>query len=406
MVDDSKPESTVDILLGELEVETVSSPPPPPPAVRPRHSSMPPPVQSAKRSVPPPPPKRSGGTDVIDVTELEELSDDEVEEFEVAEVAVDAPKPSISPRIDHPGPTATAPSVSAPVFQAELEIESTVIADVSSGEFFEIGPEELVEHVDFSEEMVDAARDLIAECESKISGETDNRQGALLHQQIGRLYEMPLADLRNAIRHFQIALEKDPSNIAVIQDARRALLNKKSYAAALELYDPEIRLSADPREKATLLLEKGLLMQDVMGKPNEARAVLRNAQDLDRANPTILQVLSAHFSDANAARELDLCLEHSANGVAADAAHRAAIVAKRAAIVEHDLGQRERAIELYETAIRLTVRAPGALSALKRLHHQSGRWRDLSRVLSLEADESTDTQHEAQLRYRIARIQR
>lgn len=411
MVDDSKPESTVDILLGELEVEvdvgTASSPPPPPPSIRPKNSSVPPPPGRSPRSVPPPPPKRSGGTDVIDVAELEELS--EVEEFEVVEAMEIAPTPR--PHVDEAAAPVNAPMIRderlpaphAPVYQAS---QSDLIADVSSGEFVEIGPDELVEHVDFSEEMIDAAHDLIAECESKISSETDNRQGALLHQQIGRLYEMPLADLPNAIRHFQVALDKDPSNIAVIQDARRALLNKKRYPAALELYDPEIRLSADPREKATLLLEKGLLMQDVLGKPNEARAVLRNAQDLDRANPTILQVLSAHFSSASAARELDLCLEHSANGVAADAAHRAAIVSKRAEIVERDLGQRERAIELYETAIRLSVRAPGALSALKRLHHQSGRWRDLGRVLTLEADESSDAQHEAQLRYRIARIQR
>ena len=363
--------------------------------------------------MPPPPPPSSGNTNVIDVAELEEISEEEVEELEIS---ADVPLQVDSERAGA-GPVDIRPVEPAPVAAAVLaeveelrdappSVESALIADVSSGEFVEIAPDELVDDGQILRDDDRRRPGSYRGVRVEDLGETDDRQGALLHQQIGRLYEMPLADLPNAIRHFQIALKKDPSNIAVIQDARRALLNKKSYVAALELYDPEIRLSADPREKATLLLEKGLLLQDTMGKAKEARPVLRNAQDLDRANPTILQVLAAHFNDSKSASELDACLEHSANGVAADAGHRAAIVARRAEIVERDLGQRERAIELYETAIRLSIHAPGALSALKRLHHQSGRWRDLSRVLTLEADESRDAQHEAQLRYRIARIQR
>ena len=136
MADDSKSESTVDVLLGELELETASSPPPPPPSVRPKPSV--PPVGAGTRSVPPPPPTAagSGNTDILDVSELEELADDDVE-FDIGDLeSLDSGEVVVADASQRPDETTGLTERSVPLPPASLE--EPPLADLSSEEFVEL----------------------------------------------------------------------------------------------------------------------------------------------------------------------------------------------------------------------------------------------------------------------------
>lgn len=207
---------------------------------------------------------------------------------------------------------------------------------------------------------------------------------------IARQYEHALADPKKASTHYQSALDSMPEHLPSLRGLRRTLLARKSWQAALPLFDRELRLVADPTRKASLLLTKGRLLEDALEQKADARRAYETAFELDRTHVGVLRALADRCTDDKSWDALDRVLEQMANVVTSDPRHRAVLIAERAHLAEIRLQDTERATELFETAVRLDPRAPGALAALKRLHHGARRWRDLARVLASEAELADD----------------
>ncbi|MEM7608426.1 MAG: tetratricopeptide repeat protein, partial [Myxococcota bacterium] len=387
-----KSESTVDLLLEELEGEVKQARPP----------SMPPPVPGV------------ASDEVMVLDDELELSDAEF--FEEEPTPLDA--------VELNAPVVAAPDAAASVDSIELtDLDALDAQDALEDEEPVIHPrglEELgfveletdvgalpfveapVQDDAFTEDLRDAAVELIEACRQRLAV-SDPRRAAELHHQMGRLYEVPLGELGRAVQHYQSALEVNATDAALIQDTRRALLLTKKYAPALELYDPEIRLSPDPREKAELLLEKGRLLRDRLNRADDAKVAFETALELDGTNLGVLQDLLAAYESAGAHDARERSLERAANS-AADEAHRGALVGERAAVIERALGQPERAIGLYEQALALDPAAGGVMAALKRLYRERSRWSDLVRVLRQEAQLTTNPVEKASLLYDVARL--
>jgi len=189
----------------------------------------------------------------------------------------------------------------------------------------------------------------------------------------------------------------------VLRGARRVLIGQRNFPKALELYDAEARITSDPTQKATLLYEKGRVLERELKKQDDARRAYRSALELDRTNPAILRALTERLVEERRWPEVEQLLEQTANAVADDPAHRAALVAQRARLVERQ-SSKSRAAELYETALRLDPRAPGALASLKRLHYEHQRWRDLIRVLELEVELTEEASVRVMALYRVGRL--
>lgn len=250
---------------------------------------------------------------------------------------------------------------------------------------------------------MDAARTSIEACEAELAGATGTRRAARLHFEAARLYEFPLDDLRRAAAHYDQALLKAPEHLPTLRGARRVSVARKSYGKALPLFDAEARLTPNAKQKAALFLAKGRLLEDTLGKRDEARAAYATALELDRANASILRALEQRFVDVGAPQELDRILEQTANAVADDPRTRAALIVRRAQLAEAR-SETDRAVELYETALKLDERAGSAVAALCRLHHEKKRWRDLIRVLALSAQQTTDPALRAAAQYRVGRL--
>jgi tetratricopeptide (TPR) repeat protein len=251
------------------------------------------------------------------------------------------------------------------------------------------------------------SRDVLAfvrACEAELATNPDALRAARLHFEIARLSETPLGDLRRAGAHYQEALSRSPDHVPAIRGARRVLIARKSYQGALALFDSEARVTSDPHKKASLLYAKGRLLEDVMGLKGEARDAYAAALELDRGDPSLLKALEQCEAASDSWPALGRTYERTANAVAGDPKHRAALVVERARLVEQRLGEPEAAIELYETALRLDPLATGALSALKRLHHAQKRWRDLIGVLTREAEQTKDRTVRAMALYRVGRL--
>ncbi|MFW6050499.1 MAG: tetratricopeptide repeat protein [Myxococcota bacterium] len=248
------------------------------------------------------------------------------------------------------------------------------------------------------------ARELIRGCEAELTSDPEPRRAGRLHYEIARLYESALGDDRRASAHYQEALRYVPEHVPAIRGARRTFVARRNPRAALPLFDAEARLLSDPRRKAALYLAKGRLLEDVLGRRPEARNAYATAFELDRSHPAILKALEQVHTEGADWEALDRVLERAANVVSDDLHHRAALIVQRAQVLEARRGDVDGAIELYETALRLDPTASGAVEALKRLHHQQRRFRDLIRVLEVESQHAADPAVRAMALYRIGRV--
>jgi tetratricopeptide (TPR) repeat protein len=248
------------------------------------------------------------------------------------------------------------------------------------------------------------ARDWLEECERELRDQPDARRAARLYFEMARACEGPLKDARRALQYYQATLERSPDYVPAIRAARRLLLGTRMYTEALALFDAEARVTRQPRDKATLFLLKGRLLEDVLGNRDAAAEAYHTARALDRSHAAILRATEQRSFAQRAWPDVDRNLAELANSAAADDGHRAALIIRRAQLLESRQQRPEQAAELYETALQLDSSAVIAVHALKRLYYSQRRWRDLIRTLEAEAQLETEPSSKASSLYRAARI--
>ena len=248
------------------------------------------------------------------------------------------------------------------------------------------------------------ARDWLEECERELRDQPDVRRAARLYFEMARTCEGPLKDARRALQYYQATLERSPDYVPAIRAARRLLLGARMFTEALALFDAEARVTRLPRDKATLFLLKGRLLEDVLGNREAAGDAYHTAHALDRSHAAILHATEQRSFAKRTWPDVDRNLAELANTAAADDGHRAALIIRRAQLLESRQQLPEQAAELYETALQLDSSAVIAVQALKRLYYGQHRWRDLIRTLEAEAQLATDPLLKASSLYRAARI--
>jgi len=248
------------------------------------------------------------------------------------------------------------------------------------------------------------ARSWLEECERELQGQPDVRRAARLLFEMARTCETPLEDNRRALQYYQASLERAPDYVPAIRAARRLLVGGRMFSEALELFDAEARVTRHPRDKATLFLLKGRLLEDVLGNREAAAEAYHTARALDRSHAAILGATEQRSYAKQSWSDVDRNLAELANAAASDDSHRAALIIRRAQLLETRQQRPEQAAELYETALQLDPKASIAVQALKRLYYGQHRWRDLIRTLEAEAQLATDPALKASSLYRAARI--
>lgn len=248
------------------------------------------------------------------------------------------------------------------------------------------------------------ARDWIEECERELRQHPDVRREARLYFELARTCEGPLKDTRRALEYYRATLERAPDYVPAIRAARRLLLGARMFAEALALFDAEARVTRQPRDKATLFLLKGRLLEDVLGNREAAEEAYQTARALDRSHAAILRATEQRSYAKQTWPDVDRNLAELANAAASDDGHRSALIIRRAQLLESRQQRPDQAAELYETALQLDPSAVIAVQALKRLYYGHRRWRDLIRTLEAEAQLASEPSLKASSLYRAARI--
>ncbi|MEM6961481.1 MAG: tetratricopeptide repeat protein, partial [Myxococcota bacterium] len=304
---------------------------------------------------------------------------------------------------------AAPPPIPDAAVQSALHTPSNLIRGSTAGTESTISKSELEPSVrtdrDIRQDpLEEAARLLIDSCEQELTEGPKPSRAAKLHYELGRLHEFPIRDLRRAAAHYREALEHAPEHVPCLHGLRRVLVGGKNYPSTLPLFDSEIRITRDNKKKAALYFEKGRLLEDVMQRREEAKEAYVSALELHKGDESILKALRQCQLDTHSFEELDKAYEQSANIVTSDSRHRAALIIERARLIEVQNPNSDEALELYETALKLDPEASQALAALKRLHSLHNRHRDLIRILEREAERTTDCRVRTMSLLRVGKI--
>ncbi len=248
-----------------------------------------------------------------------------------------------------------------------------------------------------------AAAELVSQCEAQIARTSEPLRKGRLHYECARLLETPLGDLKRASEHYLRARELLSEHIPSIRGARRVLVKQGKAKVALPLFDAEARLLKNPKHRAVVFYEKGLLLEDHLVEKKEAREAFLTALEFDENNPTLLKAVQRNQLHAAQWDAVERTLERTAQAVHTDSRHRAAVISERARLVESRGHDRQTATELYQAAFDVDPRAPGALGALKRLHSSQKRYKDLIAVLEKEVELVNDQAARGMALYRIGR---
>ena len=84
-----------------------------------------------------------------------------------------------------------------------------------------------------------------------------------------------------------------------------------------------------------------------------ARSAYSIALELDRTDPSLLKAVERSEAERKDWEGVARAIEKEANAASAVPAHRAALIVKRARLLERRQENSDVAIELYETALRL-----------------------------------------------------
>jgi tetratricopeptide (TPR) repeat protein len=191
-------------------------------------------------------------------------------------------------------------------------------------------------------------------------------QRARAFYEAGTLAEEQLGDATRALELYRLALGAAPSFLPAVRAVRRLLLARDAVEDALPLFDAEARLCSEPERRAALLVTKGALLEDRLGRSAEARAAYQQAHELDRGSVLPLKELLRADWDGVAEADRARWLERLSAAVQSDPTLRAELAVRRARSLERDL-RTDAAIEGYRAALELDPRCVSALESLKRL---------------------------------------
>lgn len=250
-------------------------------------------------------------------------------------------------------------------------------------------------------EATEALRDL---CLEQLRNETNPDRKAQLHYELGRLFEVTFDEPAKAAEHYQGALRTRGDHAAALRGARRMLAKLDRSAALPALYDAEIAITREPKDRAHLLYVKARLMEEQLRQAGPALAVYKEALGLDPGNLVALKAIERSLRRDKNWVELEKIYEQLANAVE-DVALRAAWTGVRARLTETHLGDPVQAAALYEAALDADPHATAALANVKRLGAEQKRWPQLVRALLAEHDLCGDEDTRAAILTTVAGIE-
>ncbi len=245
-------------------------------------------------------------------------------------------------------------------------------------------------------------QDLIENLEQQIAVAATPKQRIALLERIAAVYEEEFLNHEAAVQALERALSIDPARLSVMATLGRQYKVLDRWEEASKLYERQLELLEDPKERVSLAMGWGRILADQIGSPERAAVAYELALQIEPEHAGALEALvrlRERSGDADAALEAILALADQANSPEARAEHL-----NRAAKLLEERGDRDGAIEQYSRALEANPKDKGASAALRAAYVARG---DISAAVDLLQQEMGRTDGEraqAKLAGELARL--
>lgn len=250
--------------------------------------------------------------------------------------------------------------------------------------------------------------------------DTEEAQGELMLR-LAALRESRMGQVGEAIEGYRQVLERDPTNAQALsalerlgQDEAHELLiaeileplyrSAGEYQKLIGVHEVQVRRADDASRKVELLHQIAELYEDAAGDPGAAFDTMARALAVDPSEPTTQDAMDRLARTSNRMGDLARVLEQLASEQE-DAELGSQLYTSAARVYEGDLGDTDRAVELYRKVLVIDPTNLAAAEALQALFQATERFGDMSVILQRKAEILEDIDQQKAALYQAATLE-
>ncbi len=231
----------------------------------------------------------------------------------------------------------------------------------------------------------------------------DDGEKLAMRQRIARIAEEEIGDADRAFEGFLKAFEQMPADSITQDDMERSAGKAGRWEEVVEAYGRAF-VSVEDSDKFELRLRLARVLNEEVGRSEDALSHYDSILLEDPKNTRAVWALEKIFAQMGRYEEL---LEIYAKRIemAEDDEEKKEILYNQALLWEEEIGDSDKAINVYNKIIEMAGDEPKVLAALDRLFTKEERWEDLSGVMERELEQGVmGEDDELDLKFRLGQV--
>jgi tetratricopeptide (TPR) repeat protein len=211
----------------------------------------------------------------------------------------------------------------------------------------------------------------------------------------GDLWARELGNLEEAAARYKRALSLDPTNPRALKYLVQTLTAQENWSALVRFYEEALRGRPQGAQELSILLQMAMLYNERLSQPEQAEEYYRRVRRIAPANDTMLSFYRGFYREREEMAKL-LPLLDSAQRAEEDSKKRIELAKEMAEVAERDVGNLEKAIDIWKGIQRMDPTTTEAMVALKRLYRQTQppKWNALRELIKEQIDALGETPEE------------
>ncbi len=240
--------------------------------------------------------------------------------------------------------------------------------------------------------------------------ESEPQLRSRLQGEVAEIYERELSDDEAAVAGYRLALEFDPENRDGLAALERLYTKLDRPAELLGVYDAQLRVADDTRERVKILFKTAGIWEDKYQNLENADACLEAVLAVDPDNLQAIKGLERlRRLDAETrnlpARWEDLLRAYDRHlSLKPEVSEQVELLVAMGEVQHQHLKRTDKAAQLFHWALELDPRSRQAMHALGLLYERSGNWPFALDMLTKEAELLGASREAVELFHRIGKI--
>ena len=245
--------------------------------------------------------------------------------------------------------------------------------------------------------------DVLAGHEAELEATEDQKDVVQVLHRIGMLHEERRDDLPSAIDSYEKVVCLAPTYLPALRSLGRLYHRQGRWDDLVVMFRREVDASEDVERQVSLLFRMGEILVDRSKADGRAAEIYREILDKQPTSRPSLHALAQIYARLGKHAELVEVLQKQAD-LLSDPQEKSKVLVTIAEHCEHELGQPDRAAELYQEVLRIGASQEVAVEALVRIFSTAGLWGALALALKSAADVADEASSKGAILVRAAEI--